>query len=260
METSIGAVTRIRTFAQSTESEKMDGKDTLPKDPWPAHGEVTVGNAWASYVDSPSACSLRGLSVNIRPKEKVALCGRSGSGKSSFILLLLALLEPLDEADNNTKLSIDGESLVSIDRQSLREHIITIPQDPVFLPSGSTISQNLDPFSAASRDQCEDILKHVGLWSIVRDHGGSVDAVLQSSSLSQGQRQLFSLARAMIKHRVGGTSLLLLDEFTSSVDADTESRMMEMILDEFRNATVIMVSHRLGVVSSVCRITRGGPR
>ncbi|KAM0745105.1 hypothetical protein ACQRIT_000489 [Beauveria bassiana] len=70
------------------------------------------------------------------------------------------------------------------------EKLITIPQDPVFLPLGSTIAQNLDLFGAASRDQCQDILKHVGLWSMVQDHGGSADAILQSSTLSQGQRQL----------------------------------------------------------------------
>lgn len=75
-----------------------------------------------------------------------------------------------------------------------------------------------------------------------------MDAVLQSSSLSHGHRQLISLARAVLKRRVGGTSLPLLDDFTSSVDASTESRMMEIIMGEFQTATVIMVSHRLGVV------------
>lgn len=226
----------------------MPNKDKVPKDAWPPRGEVIVQNAWASYVDSPSACSLRGPSVGISPGEKVALCGRSGSGKSSFVLLLLALLEPLNEAQHNTRLAIDGESLLSIDRQSLREHLVTIPHDPVFLPSGSTTAQNLGPFGAVSGEQCQDILEHVGLWYLVQDLGGSVDAVLQSSSLSRNQRQLFSLARAMLKHRVGGTSFLLLDEFTSSVDAANESRMMEIIMSEFRTATVIMVSHRFGVV------------
>ncbi|OAA51144.1 ABC transporter-like protein [Beauveria brongniartii RCEF 3172] len=83
---------------------------------------------------------------------------------------------------------------------------------------------------------------------MVQDHGGSADAILQSSTLSHGQRQLFSLVRAVLKRRTSGTSLLLLDEFTSSVDAVTESKMMETMMDEFQNATVIMVSHRLGVV------------
>lgn len=248
METSIGAVTRIRALTQDTESEKVPGKDAVPGDSWPPQGEIIVQNAWASYIDSPLALSLRGLSVNIKPGEKVALCGRSGSGKSSFILLLLALLEPLDEAQHSTTLAIDGESLSSMDRQVLREKLITIPQDPVFLPPGSTIAQNLDPFSAASREQCQDVLKHIGLWPVVQDHSGSVDAILESSTLSQGQRQLFSLARAVLKHRISGTRLLLLDEFTSSVDAATESKMMETLMGEFENATVIMVTHRLGVI------------
>ncbi|XWX01588.1 hypothetical protein V2A60_009616 [Cordyceps javanica] len=248
METSIGAVTRIRTLAQSTRTERVAGRQVLPGESWPRQGEVIVQNAWASYVDSPTECSIRGLSVHIRGGQKVALCGRSGSGKSSFVLLLLALLEPLNPVEYNTRLLIDGDSLLSMEPQKLREYIVTIPQEPVFLPPGSSVAQNLDPFNQVSRDLCEDIVKQVGLWSAVQDQGGSLDAILQSSSLSQGQRQLFSLARAVLKRRVSGSNVLLLDEFTSSVDAVTERKMMEIIMDEFRNATVIMVSHRLDVV------------
>ncbi|KAF1733907.1 ATP-dependent bile acid permease [Beauveria bassiana] len=74
------------------------------------------------------------------------------------------------------------------------------------------------------------------------------DSTFTPSTLSQGQRQLFSLARAELERRIGGTSVLLLDEITSSIDAATESKMMETMMGEFHNATVIMVSHRLGIV------------
>lgn len=162
METSIGAVTRIRTLEQTTESEQGLSKDNVPAKSWPANGEVLIHNAWASYPKT-SSYSLNGLKVNISPGEKVALCGRTGSGKSSFILLLLALLEPAKVDDCDTTVKIDGESLISVNRRALREQIITIPQDTVFLPPGSTIAQNVDPNETATKQQCKDVLSAVGL-------------------------------------------------------------------------------------------------
>ncbi|KAJ3497544.1 hypothetical protein NLG97_g1819 [Lecanicillium saksenae] len=247
-ETSIGAVSRLRTFSETTKSEARSGVSIPPLETWPHTGQITVTNVWASYTNETSAYCLRGLNAQILPGEKVALCGRTGSGKSSFILMLLGLLEPIDENEHATRLSIDGESLSSVERQCMRERLITIPQEPVFLPSGSTIAQNLDPLDMASEDQRERVLKDVGLWYIVEDLGGDLQAVFQASSLSHGQRQLLSLARAVLKRRVTRRSVLLLDEFTSSVDAETERDMMKIIFEEFRDCTVIMVSHRLDVV------------
>lgn len=247
-ETSIGAVSRLRTFSETTNSEVRPDVDTLPAEKWPQRGQIAVENVWASYTGDVSAYSLRGLNASIAQGDKIALCGRTGSGKSSLILLLLGLLEPMDENEHGSVLSIDGKRLSTLERQALRERLITIPQDPVFLPSGSTIAQNLDPLNMASNEQCEQALKDVGLWPVIEDIGCDLQQVLQSSSLSQGQKQLFSLARAVLKRRVTHTSVLLLDEFTSSVDADTERQMMKIIFHEFSDCTVVMVSHRLDVV------------
>ena len=148
-------------------------------------------------------------------------------------------------------LSTDGVPLSSISPQTLRERIITVPQDPVFLPIGSTVMENLDPLGVATTEQCREVLQTTDLWDMVESQGG-LDSVLSESSFSQGQKQVFNIARAVLKRKTRGKSLLLLDEFTSSVDADTERDMLTIIEREFAGCTIVMVAHRLHIVSEFC--------
>lgn len=120
---------------------------------------------------------------------------------------------------------------------------------------------NLDPFEASSEADCRAVLDSVGLRNLVEEHGG-LAAGMDIVMLSQGQKQLFNLARALLRHRTrarevgnryGDTGavqrgILLLDEFSSGVDHDTDRAMQKIIQDEFAGYTVIMVSHRLDVV------------
>ncbi|CEJ91550.1 hypothetical protein VHEMI07252 [[Torrubiella] hemipterigena] len=251
LETSIGAVARLRAFSQNTETEPVPESNTVTPPSWPQRGVIDIQNIWASYDSSGSDYCLERLHVNIAAGEKVALCGRTGSGKSSFLLLLLALLDPLDRPNESSGVTIDGQDITKMDRQVLRERLITIPQDPIFLPPGSTAAENIDPLNTATREQCEEVISLVGLSSAVEGFGGCASDSFRSSALSYGQRQLFSLARAVLKKRLNGTSLLLLDEFTSSVDSETERKMMNIIMQEFANDTIIMVSHRLDVVTEL---------
>lgn len=251
LETSIGAVTRLRAFSQNTETEPVPESSTVTPPSWPQKSTIDIQNAWASYDGSGSDYCLEGLNVNIAAGEKVALCGRTGSGKSSFLLLLLSLLDPLDRPNESSGVTIDGQDVSKMDRQMLRERLITIPQDPIFLPPGSTAAENIDPLNTATHEQCEEVISLVGLSSVVEGFGGCASDTFRSSALSHGQRQLFSLARAVLKKRLNGTSLLLLDEFTSSVDSETERKMMDIIIEEFANDTIIMVSHRLDVVTEL---------
>lgn len=183
----------------------------------------------------------------------MAICGRTGSGKSSTILLLLRLLEPVPPSSGS--IQIDSLPLDQIDRESLRQRIIAVPQDTVFLPDGCSFKANLDPFNASEEAESRSVLETVGLWSFISDRGG-LQASMSSETLSQGQKQLFSLARAILRRRtktggvVGevGRGILLLDEVSSSVDQDTDRRMQKIIHDEFQGYTIIMVSHRLDIV------------
>lgn len=185
----------------------------------------------------------------------------STSGKSSIILLLLKILDPLSSDAQN--IHIGSTPLYKIDRQTLRERIIAVPQDAVFLPDGTSFQVNVDPFMASTEAECCAVLKRVGIWSFIADHGG-LAAGLTSASMSVGQKQLFSLARAVLRARIrareqvvgqGGQGagsipcgILLLDEVSSSVDQDTDRAIQNVIATEFVGYTIVMVSHRLKVV------------
>ncbi|KAM5360718.1 hypothetical protein ACJA88_014729 [Fusarium oxysporum] len=251
LETSIGAVARLRNFTTKTGTERISHDDGKRDERWPSKGNVELRGIWATYNGDAGEYALQGIDVSIRAGERIALCGRTGSGKSSFILLLLALLEPVQQDDAEYTLSIDGVPLSSISPQTIRERLITVPQDPVFLPIGSTFMENLDPLGSATIEQCREVLQAMGLWNMVEAQGG-LDGVLSESSLSQGQRQVFNIARAVLKRKTTGSSVLLLDEFTSSVDADTERDMLAMIDREFAGCTIVMVAHRLHIVSEFC--------
>jgi ABC-type multidrug transport system fused ATPase/permease subunit len=121
---------------------------------------------------------------------------------------------------------------------------------------------NLDPFAVSTEPECRAVLETVGLWAFVADRGG-LAAGMTADSLSQGQKQLFSLARAVLRRRVRkrereaefgkaaeeeDRGILLLDEVSSSVDQDTEREMQAVIAEEFKGYTIVMVSHRLDAV------------
>jgi ABC-type transport system involved in cytochrome bd biosynthesis fused ATPase/permease subunit len=111
--------------------------------------------------------------------------GPSESGKSSTILLLLRLLEPLPACSEN--ITIDGTPLHKIDRSTLRQRIIAVPQDAVFLPDRTSFMSNLDPFGASTESECRAVLETVGLWTLVEQRGGlaqglSADKVKNSYS------------------------------------------------------------------------------
>ncbi|KAF6809553.1 ABC multidrug transporter [Colletotrichum sojae] len=262
LETSIGAVARIKTFSEKVKPESLEGEDIEPSEEWPENGAVELKGVSASYGNeqekspdgesTPPSLALKDLTFSIQPRQKVALCGRTGSGKSSLILLLLRLLDPLSTCSQN--MSIDDVPFHRIDRSTLRRRIIAVPQDAVFLPDGTTVKSNLDPFNAASDAECLSVLRAVQLSAFVEERGGLHEG-MTADSLSAGQKQLFSLGRAILRRRVkdarfkkrcGG--VLLLDEVSSSVDHATDRLMQEIIKEEFGYYTIVMVSHRLDMV------------
>ncbi|KAF4629796.1 hypothetical protein G7Y89_g8347 [Cudoniella acicularis] len=279
IETSIGAVSRLKKFSKEVKSESLEGEDITPSREWPLRGGIKITGVSASYSDfddivqqstsesddsggTSSNIALRNLNISIQPGEKVAICGRSGSGKSSTISLLLRLLDPLSSCSQN--ITIDDTPLHKIDRSTLRQRIIAVPQDPVFLPDGTSFMANLDPFTVSTESDCQAVLETVGLWSLIEQRGGLAKGLL-SDTLSQGQKQLFSLARAILRRRIrardfdadfgssatgekGGSGILLLDEVSSSVDQDTDRAMQRIIKEEFESYTIVMVSHRLEMV------------
>ncbi|KAJ3960646.1 hypothetical protein N0V92_002723 [Colletotrichum tropicale] len=154
---------------------------------------------------------------------------------------------------------IDGVPINTVNRITLRERVISASQDPVFLPEGTTFRANLDPDSVATNEECAAVLCDVGLDTAVEEMGG-LNAMISGAELSAGQKQLFSVARAVLRRRVrrretgidGG--LLLLDEITSGADTATERRVHRILDSEFGAFTVIMVTHRKEMGTSCDRV------
>ena len=259
LETSIGAIGRLKTFRETVKAEDREEEDIVPGLEWPERGEIELKGVSASYEeeveggDGPTNLVLRDVNLSIKSGEKIAICGRTGSGKSTLVGFLLKLLDPVAEAAHNT--TIDEMPLHRINRQALRERIIAVPQEAVFLPDGSTFRDNLDPLGGSTVDECRDVLRAVGLLEFVLERGG-LEAGMNAGTLSAGQRQLLSLGRALLRRRErarrlpdgAGRGILLLDEVSSSVDHETERVMQDIIRGEFGGYTAVAVSHRLDMI------------
>ncbi|RFU31112.1 hypothetical protein B7463_g5220, partial [Scytalidium lignicola] len=232
LETSLGAIARIKAFSSETPSENLPMEVQDVPEAWPSRGAVEFRNITASYnPEIPPA--LTNLSFSIMPGQKVGIVGRTGSGKSSLLLTIFRMLDL-----SLGSIVIDGVDISTIPRQEVRSKLIALPQDPFFL--SGTVRSNADPMGIVDDERIVTALRKTELWDVIERKGG-LDADMHAEFLSHGQRQLFCLARAMLRR----STILVLDEAMSSVDPNTEKTMERLIREEFRGYTIIAVSHRL---------------
>ncbi|KAF4768608.1 hypothetical protein HAV15_002643 [Penicillium sp. str.  len=241
LETSLGAIARIKEFSEETPNE--DSNTTVQThnelSEWPTQGEIAFEGARISWNSSETKPLLNSINLRIGAGKKFGLCGRTGSGKSTLALSLLRLNEI-----NSGQIIIDGQDISLMSRSSIRQRISCLSQEPFLFPG--TIRQNADPLNVVSSTQMIDALQSVGVWdSLAASLGGTdegiLDSILDDSILSQGQKQLFCLARALLKR----SKILILDEPTSSLDPETDAKVQKVIRESFRDCTVIMVAHRI---------------
>ncbi|KAF4951397.1 hypothetical protein FSARC_12927 [Fusarium sarcochroum] len=232
LETSLGAVARVRSFEMDTPCEKLPQERAIPPTDWPADGEIQWRDVSASYRPGGELV-LQGLSFAIQKGSKVGICGRTGSGKSSFLLALLRLVE-VEHGD----ISVDGLSLIDIPRALIRRRLTVMPQDPLLLTG--TVRFSIDPWHESSDDTIELALRKVGLWDIILARGG-IGIDMDVCPISRGQQQLLCLAHALLSK----SQILILDEATSNLDEGSQTKIMQLIEESFASRTVLVVAHHL---------------
>ncbi len=279
-EQNMNSVERIKEYLDVEQEAPAVIEATQPQANWPSEGSVEFIDYTTRYREELDPV-LRKLTFRIEPHEKVGIVGRTGAGKSSLALALFRALEA-----ETGKILIDGVDIGLIGLRTLREAITIVPQEPTLFMG--TIRSNLDPFEVYTDDQIFAALRRVHLIGAdestapsprattpttprIAVNGSNNDAtpatpttltatnknvfldlsspVTESgSNLSQGQRQLLCLARAMLKN----PSILLMDEATASIDYATDSKIQETVRE--LTSTIITIAHRLQTIADYDKV------
>ena len=208
------------------------------------HGEIAINDVSFTYHEGLKV--FEHLQVTIPPKQQVGLVGFSGSGKSTFVNLLLRLFEPQDGI-----IRIDGQNILEVTQDSLRESVSMIPQDPQLFHRSLMENIRYGRLEASDEEVIEAAKKahaHEFILQTEKQYESLVGE--RGVKLSGGQRQRVAIARAILKD----APILILDEATSSLDSVTEKKIQAGLDNLMKGRTVVVVAHRLSTISHMDRI------
>ena len=216
------------------------GAEVLPA----LRGEIEFRDVWFAYNDKEWV--LKGVSFRVRPGERVAIVGPTGSGKTTVVNLLLGLYRP-----QRGKILIDGVDLGELDLEAFRKRVAIVPQD-VFLFAGDILENIRLWDERVPPERVELAARRVGLEELLSrlPRGFSTDVRERGARLSLGERQLISLARAV----VADPRILILDEATSSIDSHTEALVQRSLHELMQGRTTIAIAHRLSTIRDMDRV------
>jgi ATP-binding cassette, subfamily B, bacterial len=212
----------------------------------PVKGNIQFKNVRFTYPTRPEVEVLKNINLNIPAGEKVALAGHSGAGKSTIIQLLLKFY-PVQ----NGEVEIDGKALQEWNLKQLRSNIGIVPQEVLLF--GGSIRENIAYAKPdATEEEIINAAKKANAWQFIKKFPEGMDTKVgeRGVKLSGGQRQRVAIARAILKD----PAILILDEATSSLDAESESLVQEALDELMKNRTTIIIAHRLSTIRKVDRI------
>ena len=198
VETHIVAVERLTEYSDSRADfpfEKPWDSDVKVTEEWPQSGKLTMDKFTLRYrPELPPAVDA--ISIEIKGGEKIGICGRTGSGKSTLVLSLFRLVE----SDETSSFMIDGVDCRAIGLHQLRKQLTIIPQEATLF--SATLRRNLDPFDEYTDEEIWNAIElaHLKTWTDQLDKGLEYEVSEGGANLSAGQRQLVCLARALLRH------------------------------------------------------------
>uniref|UniRef100_A0A1I7Y2B1 Multidrug resistance-associated protein lethal(2)03659 n=1 Tax=Steinernema glaseri TaxID=37863 RepID=A0A1I7Y2B1_9BILA len=236
LEAKMTSVERVTYYADNVEQEKdLTTATKSVGNEWPQNGSIEFSEVKLRYrLHLPFA--LDNVSFEVKPKEKIGIVGRTGSGKSSLCNALYRLY-PLSWGH----IKIDGVDTTTISLHRLRKAMAVIPQDPSLF--AGTVRFNLDPAGAFSDERLWAALEKTYLKETVTGLEGKLDYVIgeRGRNLSVGERQLMCMARALLTE----VKIVVLDEATASLDIVTDRLIQKCLKEVFSDCTVLLIAHRL---------------
>lgn len=204
-------------------------------------GEVDFEHIRFSYPDSPDKIIIKDFSAHVAPGQKVAIVGPTGAGKTTMVNLLMRFYEISDGC-----IRIDGVPSSELSREDVHKLFGMVLQD-TWLFEGTVRENLVYNLSDVTDEQLNRVCRACGLDKFVRSLPNGFDTVLsESTSISAGQKQLLTIARAMLQN----APMLILDEATSSVDTRTELLIQRAMDKLTENRTSFVIAHRLSTIKN----------
>ena len=242
--TSIGWIASIIQQASASQKRINEFMQTKPSilsgntEDFKLNGEIVFNNVGLTYPDT-GICALKNIQLHIKAGEKIAIIGKTGSGKSSFAELLLRMNDV-----SEGEILFDGVPVKNLNLGRLREQIGYVPQD-VFLFSDS-LKQNITFGKPDASDaEIEKAIFDASLTDEIKTFPDGLNTILgeRGITLSGGQKQRVSIARALLKN----PEILILDDCLSAVDSHTENKILNYFQSSLKDKTAIIISHRIYV-------------
>ncbi|XP_011881729.1 PREDICTED: ATP-binding cassette sub-family C member Sur [Vollenhovia emeryi] len=243
IELYMGSVARICAY-RNAQPEKLHENGLRVANDWPNRGEIVFENVSLRY-DADRNPVITDLSLKILAGQKLGICGRTGSGKSSTVMALFHLIEI-----SQGRVLLDGIDIRQVPLRLLRSRLSAIPQDAIMF--SGTIRENLDPFSEHEEQEIWRALELSQIKDVVASYpeGLSFEVREGGENFSAGQLQLLCMARAILQR----SSIVVLDEATSALDIATEKSLLKAAAVAFEDRTVITIAHRAAALLDCDRI------